>query len=271
VSVGWSKHKEKWEDRIDRAGELGERCPWARQVLSFYTKVIEFQMGNGPAESKEQPGPPSVNGSLLAAIDFELAAGDVPRLAAMVRQWGPPKLAAEAVHWLESSSDAIRTMIEKWPSERQSYESGADFFARVVLEPQAERLAHALVSTPTRAAGNKCPSCECDPQLAVIRPEGDGGKRMLLCSLCHTEWEFRRILCPNCGEEDHEKLPRYAAEGGTVVRVEACETCRCYLKSVDLTVDGRAVPLVDEVATAPLDLWAVEHGYRKIMPNIMGF
>jgi len=25
------------------------------------------------------------------------------------------------------------------------------------------------------------------------------------------------------------------------------------------------------VAAAPLDLWAAEHGYRKIVPNIMGF
>jgi formate dehydrogenase maturation protein FdhE len=29
--------------------------------------------------------------------------------------------------------------------------------------------------------------------------------------------------------------------------------------------------VVDEIATAPLDLWAVEHGYRKIQPNLMGF
>ena len=107
--------------------------------------------------------------------------------------------------------------------------------------------------------------------MAVIRQEGDGGKRMLLCSLCHTEWEFRRILCPSCGEENHEKLPRYTAEGIPAVRVEACDTCKVYLKSVDLTVDGFAVPLVDEVATAPLDLWASDHGYHKLLPNVMGF
>src|ERR1700678_2238786 len=39
-----------------------------------------------------------------------------------------------------------------------------------------------------------------------LRGEGDGGKRSLICSLCATEWQYRRIKCPNCGEEDKEKL-----------------------------------------------------------------
>ena len=39
--------------------------------------------------------------------------------------------------------------------------------------------------------------------------------------------------------------------------VEACDSCHCYLKSVDLTVNGLAVPVVDELATAAaLDVWA---------------
>ena len=105
----------------------------------------------------------------------------------------------------------------------------------------------------------------------MLRPEGDGGKRFLVCSFCMTEWEFRRILCPNCGEEDYAKLPRYTAEGISAVRVEACESCHAYLKSVDLTVDGHAVPLVDEVATAALDVWAMENGFQKIRRNLVGF
>jgi formate dehydrogenase maturation protein FdhE len=39
---------------------------------------------------------------------------------------------------------------------------------------------------------------------------------------------------------------------------------------VDLTINGLAVPLVDEIAAAALDLWAVEHGYQKIELNLMG-
>jgi formate dehydrogenase maturation protein FdhE len=39
---------------------------------------------------------------------------------------------------------------------------------------------------------------------------------------------------------------------------------------VDLTRLGFAVPLVDEVATAALDVWAREHGYKKIELNLVG-
>jgi FdhE protein len=104
----------------------------------------------------------------------------------------------------------------------------------------------------------------------VLRREGDGAKRSLVCSLCATEWEFRRVLCPNCGEENKDKLPVYIAADFEHVRVEACDTCRTYLKSVDLTKAGRAVPVVDELATVPLNVWAEEHGYTKANPNILG-
>ena len=43
-----------------------------------------------------------------------------------------------------------------------------------------------------------------------------------------------------------------------------------YIKSIDLTKNGRAEPLVDELASAPLDLWAREHGYAKLHSNVMG-
>jgi FdhE protein len=54
------------------------------------------------------------------------------------------------------------------------------------------------------------------------------------------------------------------------VRVEACDTCRVYLKAVDLTKNGLAVPEVDEIAAVALDLWAAEHGYTKLQTNLFG-
>jgi formate dehydrogenase maturation protein FdhE len=54
------------------------------------------------------------------------------------------------------------------------------------------------------------------------------------------------------------------------VRVEACDTCHHYIKTIDLTKDGRAVPVVDELAAIPLSLWAAENGYRKVSTNFLG-
>lgn len=141
----------------------------------------------------------------------------------------------------------------------------AKFFWRVLMRPYAERF-----RKPGEGTGSRCPSCGGKPVVGVLRGEGDGAKRALICHLCALEWPYRRVICPNCGEEDKEKLPVYIAGQIAHVRVEACDTCRAYLKSVDLTKDGFAVPEVDEIATVALNLWADEHGYTKIETNILG-
>ena len=105
--------------------------------------------------------------------------------------------------------------------------------------------------------------------LGVLRPLGDGGQRSLVCSFCLAEWEFRRIVCPACGEENHAKLPVYTADELKHVRVEACDSCRSYIKTVDMTKSGRAEPVVDEMAAIPLDLWAAEQGYAKLQLNLL--
>jgi formate dehydrogenase maturation protein FdhE len=39
---------------------------------------------------------------------------------------------------------------------------------------------------------------------------------------------------------------------------------------VDLTRDGHAVPVVDELATVALNIWAENQGYLKLEPNLLG-
>ena len=43
-----------------------------------------------------------------------------------------------------------------------------------------------------------------------------------------------------------------------------------YIKTVDLTKYGLAIPVVDELATIPLNLWAQENGYTKLQLNLLG-
>jgi hypothetical protein len=139
------------------------------------------------------------------------------------------------------------------------------FFWRVLMQPYAERF-----RKPGEGAGSTCPSCGSKPVVGVLRGEGDGAKRSLICSLCALEWPYRRLICPHCGEENKNKLPVYTAAGIDHIRVEACDTCRTYLKSVDLTKDGFAIPEVDEIATVSLNLWAEENDYIKIKTNLLG-
>ena len=145
------------------------------------------------------------------------------------------------------------------------------FYARAFLEPVATSLAQADSDQPTAWTQNFCFACGGPPQVAVIRDLPDAlGRRSLTCSMCATEWRFRRLTCPNCGETDADKLPVHTAESIAHVRVDACTTCSRYIKTVDLRKNGTAVPLVDELAAVELDIWAQEQGLTKLRVNVLG-
>jgi len=93
---------------------------------------------------------------------------------------------------------------------------------------------------------------------------------MLGCALCGGEWLFGRILCPSCFEGDPHKLPAFQNDRHSSLRIEACETCHRYVKSLDLSEDARPIPEVDDLASIAMDLWAVEQGYTRIEPGLAG-
>lgn len=260
-----------WDKRIRRAEELLERNPSSAQVLSFYKNVLALQQQISQSLASHGPSEAVAGASLLEQLDVDLAMRWLPGLLNMVQKEGPAKLAEEAIRVRAATESEQRQMLLAFldGDQSSSYQPSA-FFARVLFQTQAEFLASRL-ALPSNYSGSSCPMCGSRPQLAVLRPEGDGGKRHLGCSLCLTEWEFRRIICPVCEEMDPLKLPRYSPDDPIAVRVDACDTCKAYLKSLDMTVDGLLVPEVDEIATVALDLWAVEHGYHKIQLNLLGF
>jgi len=168
---------------------------------------------------------------------------------------------------LQAHFDRLLTLMKRIAPPQVSQE--VPFLQHLLPQPYAE--CQARRGGISRASVQPlCPFCGEQPVVAALRPAGDGGKRSLICSLCSTEWDFRRMLCPRCGEEDQEKLPIYTAERFPHVRLEPCDTCHGYLKAVDLTSNGLAVPEVDELASLALDLWADEKGYTKLQTNLFG-
>jgi FdhE protein len=134
---------------------------------------------------------------------------DLPALRDLIRSKGAPTLKEAALHLTE---------------QHPLY----GFFQRVLDQPRYEQQA-GQSGVNTRTVQPDCPFCLEKPLVAILRPEGDGGRRTLLCGRCFTEWEFRRLLCPSCGEEDREKLPVYTAPDFPHIRIEACEACRYYI------------------------------------------
>ena len=249
-----------WDLRIARAGELAEKHPAASELLKFYQQLARFQKSVYEKLSS------------LAEHDVPVLLPFFPELISLAKHAGSAAL-AEAAATLEgdSAEERLGLLESIWQHQVESrYLTGEDaFFAQALLQPYAEFLA-ANAGSAGDASAPLCPFCGSKPLLAVLRPEGDGGKRFLLCSLCSTEWAFRRVLCANCGEEDKDKLPIFSAHEFDYVRMDACDTCRTYLKSVDLTKNGKAVPVVDELATVSLNFWAQENNYQKLRPNLFG-
>lgn len=255
-----------WEKRVQRAKELAGAHPAMGEVLMFYADVASLQAGLYTRFTNGVWGRPGSE-----PLDCSRLRSSFPGFLEQLATKATPQL-KEAVAGVRSGGE------QKWGESLAMYwQGGPDqsdpqvvFLCRAFLQPLAELSRVQAPASLKDYFRPECPYCGRRPGLAILRPEGDGAKRSLQCSFCLTEWSFRRIVCPGCGEEDNQKLPVYSAEEFDYIRVEACDTCKQYIKSVDLTKNGLAEPVVDEIAAAVLDLWAREHGYRKLELNLMG-
>jgi FdhE protein len=256
-----------WDRRIARAGELSKTHAAASGLLSFYQGLAGFQ--------KE------VFEKLASADDHSISSllPYFPRLLSLVRKTGSPALVQAADRLASGSREDWHDLLDGvWQHDEACANLPAEtlFFASALLQPYAEFLAKPeflakqSTTSPVDTSQQRCPFCGSKPQVAVLRPEGDGAKRSLLCSMCSTEWTFRRLVCPNCGEEQKDRLPIFIATEFDYVRVDACDTCHTYIKAIDLTKNGNAVPVVDELASVSLNLWATENNYQKLSPNLFG-
>jgi len=270
-------NRSKWDQRIERAGALAAAHPFAAEVLQFYKRMAMFQQAlysHGEGACGNESGK-RTSSLLQQDLNIHLLLPKFGEFLSTVETYAP-QLVAESARDLNAQGterwqDLLSSFWRSAPDFEPSPEQPEVLLAWIFLQPQAEYLADRNGSHISRHETlGVCPFCCGKPIVGVLRPEGDGAKRSLICSMCATEWTYGRIICPACGEEAVEKLAIYTASQFDHVRVEACDTCRHYIKTVDLTKDGHAVPAVDELATMPLNLWAQEHGYVKLQPNLLG-
>ena len=279
-----------WEGRIERAEQLARKLAHAKEILAFYLEILKWQretFNSLVRTSEDQP----LTGAF--EIDHPILLDHFGSLLDLAERRGSEALAEQAGELAAERSNWKELLAAYWNGELAPEES---FFARACLQPYLELLANqqtvpfdsnltafvpAQMGELAEAQPHRlCPFCGRRPQLALLSNDvsapgimegsAEGGRRFLMCGDCLTLWPYQRIACANCWEADPYKLPYYSAQDIPNIRVECCDSCRRYLKSVDLTKDGRAVPLVDELAAIPLDLWASEHGYTKVQPNLAG-
>jgi FdhE protein len=261
--------RDSWDRRVRRAEALATSDNPASALLRFYARLLRCQKTFYESLNVARPAERS------AGLEADLVA--VHRHARTflrdLAAESPDPIAIDARQLLEAPEQVLDDlMLAYWhaPSDRQ-------FFAKAVLQPYAQ-WRREIGALGLRAEGprnpNRCPACGGPPQLSILDtpPEAasDGGGRNLLCSTCLLVWPFRRVVCPHCGEENERQLGYFQSPTFDHLRVDVCDTCKRYLKAVDLTRLGVAVPIVDEVAGASLDLWACQQGYEKIELNLVG-
>ena len=266
--------RSKWDQRIRRADELAGAHSFAAGVLQFYGRIAGLQKSLYSHFEGVCDRAASRRSSTLRREELNLGPllAKFPEFLSEIETFATPPFVEAARHLRTGGEGRWRkALFFCWQNATDFTPAGPEsVLPWVFLQPYAERLADQAEGRHSAGSLAVCPFCSAKPVVGVLRPEGDGGKRFLICSLCSTEWPFGRILCPACGEENVEKLAVYSASQFPYVRVEACDSCRRYIKTVDLTKNGHAVPLVDELATIPLNLWAEEHQYTKLQPNLLG-
>jgi formate dehydrogenase maturation protein FdhE len=264
----------QWPRRAARAEQLTASHPAAAEALRFYAALAAVQaslLDTGPLILRPAE-------RFAEALDAEAAVAVVPTLLEALLPIAPPTLARAAEDMRHEDPSLWREAIVRW---WQSTGSDAvpdptiapraalrDVVVEALLQPFAE-VAAARVTPPGPTALHECPRCTGTPVVAVLREEGHGAKRSAVCGRCLGEWPTPRIACLACGETVFDALPVYRADELSAARIDACDTCRTYVKTLDLTRDARAIPVVDDIATLALDLWARQQGYRRLRPNAL--
>lgn len=239
-----------WDLRIARAQKLSANNSPAREVLALYIKVTEFQKNiSRGLNGTEHP-------------DIRLLVRFLPELKKLVKDLGAAPLQATTEALGDHAERWTDLLLKHWEQDSEPASPAESCLASLLLQPYAQHFTSRMnIASDTGAV--QCPACGNPPQLSVWREFNSGAKRSLVCSLCSTEWEFLRVLCPYCKEQNKDKLPLFTAGEFQQARIEACDSCQSYVKCIDLTRDGYAVPQVDDLATLAFDLWAHEQGYTR--------
>lgn len=145
---------------------------------------------------------------------------------------------------------------------RPADEGVVDEVLTLAMRPFLSRCAEVLQQRPELASWTHahCALCGGEPDLAVITPAAE---RHLICGRCRLRWKFAPLTCPYCNNADRSRITSFATPDGQY-RVYACDICLRYLKAYDARHATRPVmPVVESVATLPLDAAAMQRGYTS--------
>jgi FdhE protein len=274
----------------ERIQQIKKKRPGYGKILDFYQSVKEAQQKAKTSLKitsiqlrKEWKKLLSQEGfSLIQKEDFPLDIESSVRLFETLCQVGRdanPHMAAqimkikEAIHYKRIDLKKLLTGGSKEQRIDESVkELGLDknvslFLIQASIWPSIEAGVEQLRSEvdPETWLKGYCPMCGSLPSLSLLKEEV--GKRYLLCSFCGYQWRVERIFCPFCNNKDQESLHYFCGEGEETHRIDLCDKCHQYIKTIDTRNLQESDPVLEDLSTLHLDLLASQKGYKRPVPN----
>jgi len=286
---------------VESLDPIKERIAWFRKerphyrdILDLYIQILEEQVKIRPQLKITVP---QVNKKLVTsrldkgipllgiegfAIDLEAAERLFHTLGAICKG-STPRMGDEIPRITEAAESGkldLQGLLRKhYDGDYLTHEAeqcGADkgilsFLVQASVRPcfeaQMEQLKDSL--NLEEWLRGECPLCGSPPQIAQLRDEE--GKRYLQCPLCGCQWRWERIACPYCSNKDFDSLHYLYSEDEEAYRVDLCDHCTGYIKTIDSRkLDYDPYLDLEDVVTLHLDIIAMEKGYRRSAPTPWG-
>ena len=282
--------EKKLEKLKKRTQQLKKKRPGYKEILDFYQKVREEQEKVKPSLNikpiplkKEWKDLLSREGfSLIEKKDFPIDLKSSIKLFRSLCQIGKEAnlYMAEEVKKIEEGIDnkridpkeLLKAGVKEQKVEKIANQFGLDkkifsFLIQESIRPSiktaSEKLHHELDAE--NWLKGFCPICGSLPYLSLLKEEV--GKKFLLCSYCGYQWRIERLVCPFCGNKEQESLQYFHAEGEEAHRIDLCDKCHQYIKTIDLRKMEELDPFLEDIATLHLDILASQKGYKRPIPN----
>jgi FdhE protein len=113
----------------------------------------------------------------------------------------------------------------------------------------------------------RCPVCNAQPSLSWV---GEDGRRQIFCSFCATAGYYDRMGCVICQNNDGPKQNVFLFEGEEEFRVNTCDACKSYVKTIEAGLLSRTGCEVADLMSLPLDIVVQEKGFQRRSPNPIG-
>jgi len=137
------------------------------------------------------------------------------------------------------------------------------FLTHMALKPSLDILKKVITEKITINTWNYgyCPLCGSSPDIAYL---DTNGKRHLHCELCGYEWNYPRLKCPFCENDNPKELGYFVSEEEDGFRIDFCKKCNSYIKTVDMRIIETLGSLeLENLTTLHLDMLAYEQGFNS--------